>query len=449
MPLLLSGAATDLVISAHGVGGGKDLPLPPQLAIAGAVAALVVSFTVLALAWRTPRWEGRTGRPAPAWLGRLVDAPWFVLLLRAVGLVMFGYVLVAVIAGQDLQINPAFGMFMVLLWVGIVPVSLLFGPVWKAISPARTLTIMLSRLSGNDAESGMFRYPTRLGYWPAAFGLFAFVWFELVYSGNNDLSSVRVWILLWLAALVMGGVLFGTTWTKHVDPFEVYSSLVAKLSIWGRWDDGRLVVRSPLANLATIKPTPGLAAVTAVLFGSTGFDSFKESPPWLKFIQTSDVNADLMNNVMLIVFCVGVGLLFAAGSMATGVGPEVRRRDLPNIFAHSVVPIIVGYIIAHYLTMFVEYGQQTLIYMSDPLSNGSDILGTANLRVNYWLTAHPTVVATTKALAVVGGHVLGVIAAHDRAIALLPKRHQLTGQLALLATMVLFTGGGLYLLFAA
>ncbi len=47
------------------------------------------------------------------------------------------------------------------------------------------------------------------------------------------------------------------------------------------------------------------------------------------------------------------------------------------------------------------------------------------------------------------GHVVAVVAAHDRAITLLPKRHQLTGQLPLLALMVGFTAGGLFLLFAA
>ena len=46
-------------------------------------------------------------------------------------------------------------------------------------------------------------------------------------------------------------------------------------------------------------------------------------------------------------------------------------------------------------------------------------------------------------------NVVGVVAAHDRAIKLLPRRHQLTGQLPLLVAMVGFTAGGLYLLFAA
>ena len=42
-----------------------------------------------------------------------------------------------------------------------------------------------------------------------------------------------------------------------------------------------------------------------------------------------------------------------------------------------------------------------------------------------------------------------VVAAHDRAVRILPPRHQLTGQLPLLFAMVAFTVGGLYLLFAA
>ena len=44
-----------------------------------------------------------------------------------------------------------------------------------------------------------------------------------------------------------------------------------------------------------------------------------------------------------------------------------------------MVPIIVGYIVAHYLTYLVEVGQQTLIQASDPLSNGSNLFGTADL----------------------------------------------------------------------
>ena len=220
------------------------------------------------------------------------------------------------------------------------------------------------------------------------------------------------------------------------------------MSAWGR-RDGVLLIRSPLANLDSTPALPGLVGVVAVLFGSTAFDSFKDSTDWVQFVQGSTTSAYLLNNLALLAFCVGVGAIFAAGTMLTGLGDDLQRKQLPDLFAHSVVPIVVGYVIAHYLSYLVEVGQLTLIQLSDPFSNGSNLLGTGNLDVNYWLSYHPTLLANIKVLAVVAGHVLGVIAAHDRAIRILPPRHQLTGQLPLLAAMIAFTVGGLYLLFAA
>jgi len=113
------------------------------------------------------------------------------------------------------------------------------------------------------------------------------------------------------------------------------------------------------------------------------------------------------------------------------------------------VPIIVGYVGAHYLTALLETGSRTLIYASDPFSLGWDVLGTADWGYITWFSYHPTLLANAKVLMVVAGHVAGAVAAHDRAIAILPRRHQLTGQLPLLAAMVAFTAGGLYLLFSA
>jgi hypothetical protein len=135
--------------------------------------------------------------------------------------------------------------------------------------------------------------------------------------------------------------------------------------------------------------------------------------------------------------------------MATGVDDGDRRGLLPDKFAHSVVPIVVGYIVAHYLSFFVTVGQQTVVQLSDPMGTGANLLGTGNLQVDYWIVSHPTFLAVTKVVAVVTGHLLGVISAHDRAIRLLPRRHQLTGQVPLLLVMVFYTVTGLYLLFSA
>jgi hypothetical protein len=434
---------------AHGIGGAKDLPISPELAIAGASAALVISFTVLAIAWRNPRYDAATsGRPAPDLLASIVDSAAWRIGLRTLGMALFLYVAAASILGKDLVINPVFGVFYVWWWVGMVPLSLLLGPVWKAISPVRTINLAFAKVSGSDPERGLFTYPERLGHWPAAVGLFAFVWLELVYPFSTELGPVRLWCAAYVALMLIGGALFGNTFYERADPFEVYSTLASRLSIWGRRGD-LLVIRSPLANLDTTPVRPGLVAVVAVLFGSTAFDSFKDSARWVQFIQGESVSPYVMNNIGLLSFCVGVGLIFALGCVLTGLGDDLKRTELPDQLAHSVVPIIIGYIVAHYLSYLVEVGQLTLIQLSDPFSNGSNYLGTGNLQVSYWLSYHPTLLANIKVTAVVVGHVLGVIAAHDRAIKILPPRHQLTGQLPLLFAMIAFTVGGLYLLFAA
>lgn len=436
---------------AHGVGGAEDLPIPAELAIAGASAALAVSFIVLALAWRNPRFNVGPSSDSPGLVERIgvvVDQAWFRALLRVLGMAAFLYVGAAAVVGQDNLTNPFFGVFYVLLWIGIVPMSLLFGSFYKAISPLRTINLALAKLSGSDPDEGLRAYPERWGYWPAAFGLFAFVWMELVYPDNAQLGPVRLWFAAYVAVMLVGGAVFGNRFYERADPFEVYSTLVGRLSPWRR-EEGRLVVRSPLSNLDLQPVLPGLLAVCSVLLGSTAFDSFQGSSFWLTRIQSWDVNPTWANLAAMLALILLVGGLFTVATMATGVEEGYRRRDLPGQFAHSLVPIIVGYVFAHYLSYLVEYGQQTVIQASDPFGTGADYLGTGNRAVNYWLTLHPTTLSVLKVLAVVVGHVLAVIAAHDRAVKLLPRRHQLSGQLPLLLVMVGFTVGGLYLLFGS
>jgi hypothetical protein len=434
-------------VLAHGVGGVQDLPLPRSLAIAGSVAALVLSFIVLAYAWRQPRFATAPFRAAPGWLSNLVDStPWRIA-WRCFGFAVFGFALMAAAFGNDSLNNPFIYMFFVFLWVAPVPLSVLFGPFWKAVSPVRTIHLGVAKLTGSAPSQGILTYPARLGYWPATFGLFAFVWFELVYPSNNELGPVRLWFAAYIAIMLVGGAVFGDTFFARADPFEVYSSLVAKLSIWGRHGE-QLVIRSPLANLHTVVPRPGLVAVVGVLLGSTAFDSFSGSTRWAGFLQDSSLSETLLNNLALLAFCVAVPGLIALGSMLTGAG-ETPRKQLPGLFAHSIIPIIVGYIVAHYFTFLVHSGQQTLITMSDPFETGANWFGTADWTINYWLNFHATLVANIKVLGVVIGHVLAVVAAHDRAISILPERHQIRGQLPLLAVMVFFTAGGLYLLFSS
>lgn len=424
-------------LATHGLGGAEDLPIPLGLAIAGAGAALVLTVIVLLLAWHQPRFAKVSGTPVPARLARLVDGAGLALVARGLGLLLLGFGLWAAVAGEDKLANPVFGMAYAWLWVGIVPASLLLGPVFKAISPARTIHLMVSRAAG-DADAGTRPWPRWLGSWPAAAGLLAFVWLELVSPDGTSLQVLRLWFAVYLGVMVIGGLVFGTAWFEHADPFEVYSSWVARVSIWGRRDDGTVVFRSPLGNLAARTAGSGDLAVVAVLLGSTAFDSFRSSLRWVRYAQTSGLDVVWLNTGLLLGMCVVVAVAFALAAP----GP-------PSMFAHSVVPIVIGYMVAHYLSFFVEIGQQTLIQASDPLGRGWNVWGTSDWTVDYWLSMHPPLLATVKVLAIVLGHVVGAVAAHDRALEALPAHRRVVGQLPLLGVMVLYTMAGLYLLFSA
>lgn len=438
-------------ISAHGLGGADDLPISGSLAIAGGTAALAVSFVVLLLAWRRSRFDTSAHEwPVPPPIARALDSSAWRIGLRAVGLAFFVFMLWPAIFGPNDLTNPTFGVTYVWLWVGLVPLSLLLGPAIRALSPTRTLLNLLDRAAGRVDSEGLLSYPERLGYWPAGFALLTFVWLELVSPSSTDLGGVRLWFAFYFAAMLLGWAVYGTTWVGRADPFEVYSTLVGHLSPWSRTESGRLVVVSPLRNLARITAEPGLVAVVAVLLGSTAYDSWSSSTTWIRYVQSNNVDEARLGTMLMVLIVLAVAVTFTLACMATAADPaRSPRTGLPRRLAHSLVPIIVGYMVAHYLTFFVEYGQQAVIQMSDPAGTGANLFGTSNMPVNYWLSQNPSVLASIKVVAIVTGHVLGVIAAHDRAIALLPRRHHVAGQLALLVAMVSYTFMGLYLLFGS
>jgi len=191
---------------AHGVGGAGDLPLPLSYVLVGAGWALAVSFAVLAFSWPASRFRGdAAGRDLPWIVTASVDSSWVRGGVRALGLVLTAYVGWAAIAGQDVTVNPVIGVFYVYLWVGMVPVSLLAGDVWPLLSPVRTVHLGLTRLLRTPPDRGVATYPSWLGYWPAAGGLFAFVWTELVDSESAFVSTVLTWLMVYGGAMLLYG----------------------------------------------------------------------------------------------------------------------------------------------------------------------------------------------------------------------------------------------------
>ena len=427
------------MIVAHGIGGRQDLPIPFNLALWGSAAVLVITFAALAVLWREPRLDRPDAGSLPSGFTRVVDSPVTRAALRVLGLVVTGYVLLAALAGPDDALNPTAGVVHVLFWVGLVPLSLLFGPVWRLVNPLRSVHWALARAAGRDPDQGPRQLPERLGYWPAAAGLLAFAWLELVAPNRASLSTLRIFFAGYAVAMLVGASLFGNRWFERCDAFEVWSSLIARLSPLGRRADGRVVLRSPLVGLATTAIRPGLAAVVVVSLGSTAFDGFSRTGTWLKVVQAPGRSPTLFGTLGLVAALLVVTITYVAATTPVG-------RDGPNRFAPSMLPIAIGYVVAHYFSLFIFEGQHTVQLLSDPLGNGSNLLGTGDGTVNYTFISVGTI-AAVRALAVVVGHVLAVVLAHDRALEDAPRGGAALGvQLPLLVTMVGYTLAALLVL---
>ncbi|MFD9600579.1 hypothetical protein [Streptomyces sp. NPDC059970] len=425
-------------VLAHGIGAQHDLPLSPFYAFAGAFAALFVSFLALGLLWSSSRFRGdRAGSPLPGAVQRLADARPTRIAVRVLGLAAALFVTLHLLLGpDDPDRNPAPGAVYVLLWVGLVPASLLLGPVWRLLNPLRTVHLLGCRALGRDPAAGR-PLPVRLGLRPAAAGLLAFTWLELVAPDPASTTALLLFLSLYAAVHLAGAARHGAGWFDHADAFEVYSGLLARLSPLGRRPaDHRLVLRSPFNGLDATPQTPGLVATVCVMLGSTAYDGFSDAPSWIATVQTSPLGRTTAATLGLFGAVALVATLYALCAGVTRLISGQLRHPL-TAFAHSLVPIALGYLIAHYFTLFVTEGPRTVMVAS----------GTDN-PVPPEPPLGPGGVATLQVAAIVLGHVLGVIAAHDRSVRLFPPGRAVAGQLPLLVLMITYTIGGLSLLIA-
>ncbi|MGH4013204.1 MAG: hypothetical protein ACRDSL_04580 [Pseudonocardiaceae bacterium] len=432
-------------ILAHGVGGRQDLPLPLDLMVQGAVLALLASFFGLGVLWRSARFRaGAAGRAIPLPVQRLVDSSWLRWLLRLLGLAATAYVVVAALVVPPDGRNPLPHTVYVLFWIGLVPLSLLFGPVWRLVSPLRTIHLLLAAITRIPADRGLVSLPNWLGYWPAALSLLSFVWLELAAPNGADVTVLLLYFSVYAAVQLCAALLFGHRWFATGDGFEAYSTLVGALAPVGRRDDGRLVLRNPLDGIATFGPAPGIVALIAVLLGSTFFDSLSGSADWTRTVQAVPIPAALISTLGLLLMIALVAVTFVGATRLAGRVGHRGRKPVPGLLAHTVIPIVVGYVIAHYFSLLLFEGQQAIVMLSDPLGTSTELSGA----INYGLIT-ATGIAFVQVVAVIVGHVLAVISAHDRSVALFPRSDVVVGQLPLMVLMVGYTVGGLTLLFAA
>jgi hypothetical protein len=222
----------------------------------------------------------------------------------------------------------------------------------------------------------------------------------------------------------------------------------------------RIAPRPVLGGLPKFEPRPGSVWLVATLIGITTFDGFSTNSIWRdieaelsRFFEnfvSLDTAATLSSTVGL-----AAGVLFVAGFYTLGIagartvgGPYDAAR-LRGLFVHSLVPIAVVYVIAHYLTLLVFQGQSMRYLVSDPFGQGWDLFGTADSAIDFSILSQNATWYLQVGF-VVAGHVAALVLAHDRALTVYDNpRLAVRSQYWMLLIMIGFTTLALWLLKSA
>lgn len=453
---------------AHALAARQDLPIPAWLFAWGASIVLIVSFVALSIAWREPRFEEARWRPLGAGASRLLLSPPTQVLCGLVGVFLLGVAVYSGLRGTEApDRNFALTFLFVTCWLGFPVLSALLGDVFRPFNPWRAVGRAAG--AGFRAIAGQrpahLAYPERLGRWPAAIGLLAVVWLEVVYGTSGgvavglDPETAATAALAYSAYTLAMMAVFGTEeWCERGEIFSVYFGMFASLGWFGA-RDGRLGRRRPLSAATRWASLPGSAAVVIASIATTSFDGASEGPlkgaiessfEWFVDRGLGLTAALRLTDTLFMLLC------FAAVAIVYMLGVRGMRtvRGAPSLaqlrvgFAHSLIPIALAYLVAHYFSLFVFQEQAQFTYLlSDPLGTGTtDLFGTASAGVDYTvLSANAIWYVQVGALVV--GHVLGLTLAHDRALVYWPDyRDASRSQYWMLAVMVAFTCFGLYLL---
>ena len=183
-------------------------------------------------------------------------------------------------------------------------------------------------------------------------------------------------------------------WRSQGETFTVWFRLLGRLAHWRLVDeDGSVATRSFGSGL--LEPGWSAADVTLVALGVSSiiFDGLSQTQAFFDLFGAPGL---VGRTVLLFAFLGIVVLLAFAVARTVGLGA----------IGAGLLPIALGYLIAHYLTYLLIDGQRILIAISDPFQKGWDLFGTAfHTPTGDWLP--PGLVWTVQLAAVVGGHMLG------------------------------------------
>jgi hypothetical protein len=392
----LAALALPTGVAAHALSASFQSRLPLAIYVAGAGGAVALSFVFVLLR------DLRADEPRDD--GRRVTVPAAArLALRVIGLVGWAWIVIQGIMGgeSDAEVSRLFTW--VYSWVGVALISALVFPIWTWLDPFSTLHDLGARGLRAAGVAGIApaAYPERLGRWPAAAGFAAVIWLEIVAMGAGSRTLAIVITGYTVFTLAMMAQYGRRTWSEHGEIFSVWFRLLGRLApltaVAGE-QDGRLRRRGFASGLLEGGSAPEDIVIIGLGTGSILFDGLSQTAVW---VSAFGLPAQLPQTLLLGAF---LGLIVGAALVVA------RLVGVPATAA-GLLPIAVGYLLAHYFTYLLIDGQRIVIAISDPLQRGADYFGTAFFEPSGgWLP--PGLVWTLQLGAVVGGHMIGAWAGH-------------------------------------
>ena len=416
------------VALAHQLNERYQAPLPLIAYVGGAALAVAMSFAFVILRNApAPRTEvSGTTRLVPRWLR---------LALQAIGLAAWLWIVVQTFVGGAGDGDVASLFLWVYGWVGLALVSALGGPLWSWLDPFSTIHAILGWLFGRFGLSGgqSTAYPARLGKWPAVLGLAVVIWLELVARGEGG-RSLGLFLIGYTFITVAGMAYFGrAAWRANGETFSAWFGVLGRLapySLDGQPEDGRVIRRPYASGLLSTHWATADVTLVALGTGSIIFDGLSQTQAYFDLFVKGGMfgSTEVRDSITALVFLGGLVAIVLLMARRLGVGA----------LGAGLLPVAVGYLIAHYLSFLLVDGQRIIAAFNDPLLRGANLLP---LDLGFW---QPTLFLPTSVLwsiqlaAVIGGHIVGAWAGHA-AMAREEGGTTALAQLPLAALMVVLT----------
>jgi hypothetical protein len=219
----------------------------------------------------------------------------------------------------------------------------------------------------------------RLGAWPAVLGVLAIVWLEIATAVTANPRWLSVVVLGYAAVVVGGSLVAGPTRWVEIDPLTWIFRIYGRFAPVQRTETG-FELRLPGAALtdAQLIDVPGVPAFIVALLWATTYDGLVST----QLVQ--DLAGPLFRAgvpapfLYLAVLLAGFGLFYwvyrvACRKSRDAAGTYVTGATIERWFAPSLVPIAVGYHLAHFLGYVVSLAPAFLAAVRSPLATPGTI----------------------------------------------------------------------------